>query len=226
MVSAPPFRLEEQMVEPLLDAIPNVFPLSRGYRRCVLREPAIGSVIPDILMGTWTGDLPRFAGLNSVGRHILASLACEPDAKDCSYVYEELFVSRTAANAAISHLVKLGAIRKHASGEIQVRSPFTANGDIHIASIEIKLRRWREALNQAIQYKQFSDQSWVVLDASQVSINEEMVSSFKDAGIGLLLQCGWGVRIEIDARNVHALPCTDRVFSIAKLSLAKPYCFA
>jgi len=177
-------------------------------------------------MGTWSGILPRFVGLNSVARHILAFLARQPHGKDQSEVHEELFVSRAAASAAISHLVKLGALTKHESGELQVRSPFTSNADIQITSIELKLKRWREALNQAIQYKQFSDQSWVVLDANQVSVTDEILATFKEAGIGLLLQCGWGVKIELDAMSVTAPPCADRVFSIGKLSLRTPYCFA
>jgi hypothetical protein len=226
MVSALPFRLEEQMVEPLLSAIPALFPLDSGCRRCVLREPAISSVIPDVMIGTWRGDLPRFAGLNSVARHILAFLAREPYLQDEASLCDELFLTEPAARAAISRLVRIGAVAKRESGEIELDPQFYTKDTIQIVSIEMKLKRWREALDQAIQYKQFSDESWVVLDATQITVTADISDAFANAGIGLFLQCGWRLHVELAAVPFSSPPCADRVFSIGKLSLGTPYCLA
>src|SRR4051794_28875118 len=53
-----PFRFECDMLNPLIACLPAVFRLNSGQRLGVLREPSIGSVIPDVLVGIWTGELP------------------------------------------------------------------------------------------------------------------------------------------------------------------------
>jgi hypothetical protein len=51
-----PFRLEREMFEPVVAAIPDIVgPVNPGWSMKVLREVAVGSVIPDLLVGTWFG---------------------------------------------------------------------------------------------------------------------------------------------------------------------------
>lgn len=54
-----------------------------------------------------------------------------------------------------------------------------------IVSIEAKLRDWRRALRQAYRYREFSNQSWVLLDTSRVSPALAQIQQFVRFGVGL-----------------------------------------
>ena len=54
-------------------------------------------------------------------------------------------------------------------------------------AVELKLRRWREALDQAINYLKFADRAYVVLDGDQIARDEEMIKAFRAYGVGLLM---------------------------------------
>src|SRR5713101_5744257 len=115
-----PFRFEYEMVKPLLPLLPTVFELRSGQRTRVLRETAIGSVIPDLMIGVWSGDLPRYAKLNGGSRHILAWLSTEKAVRDAEQLRDALFLSKHAADSAASTLKRIGAIDKRDSGEIEL----------------------------------------------------------------------------------------------------------
>ena len=74
------FRFESDMLNPLVDCLPSIFHLRSGERARVMVEPTIGSVIPDVMVAIWSGDLPRCGTLNSVSRHVLAFLASQKTA--------------------------------------------------------------------------------------------------------------------------------------------------
>jgi hypothetical protein len=69
-----PFRFESEMFNPLMSVIPTVFNVESGQRTRVVCRPAIGPVIPDLLLGIWTGDLPRRGG--STLSHVTSSRGC------------------------------------------------------------------------------------------------------------------------------------------------------
>src|SRR6266446_1598488 len=95
-----PFRFEFEMVKPLLPLLPAVFELNSGQRARLLRQTAIGSVIPDLMIGVWTGDLPRYSKLNGVSRHILAWLSIERAVGDEEQLRDALLLSKHAADSA------------------------------------------------------------------------------------------------------------------------------
>jgi hypothetical protein len=59
---------------------------------------------------------------------------------------------------------------------------------VSLLAVEFKLKRWREALRQAAQYREFADDSYVILDSSKVETTQTMLSEFRSAGVGLILQ--------------------------------------
>src|SRR5882762_1926950 len=91
-----PFRFEYEMLDSLIAFIPSGFRPGNGQRTRVLREPAIGSVIPDVLIGIWTGELPHCEGLNTVSRHILAWLSVQKVTPSQEQLQEGLLLSRHA----------------------------------------------------------------------------------------------------------------------------------
>lgn len=54
-----------------------------------------------------------------------------------------------------------------------------------VVSIEAKLRDWRRALRQAYRYREFSNQSWVLMDAYRVTPALAQIQQFVRSGVGL-----------------------------------------
>jgi hypothetical protein len=54
-----------------------------------------------------------------------------------------------------------------------------------IISIEAKLSDWRRALRQAYRYREFSNQSWVLMDTFRVSAAMNNIHLFVRSGVGL-----------------------------------------
>lgn len=213
-----PFRFECDMLNPLIDSLPAVFRVRSGQRLRVLREPTIGSVVPDILVGIWSGDLPRCGNLNSVSRHVLAWLSTQKVASGEQQLREELLISEHAAVTAMSALKRVGAIAKKASGEVELRPDFDVSHAVKLIAIEVKLRRWREALDQAIAYRDFADEAYVVLDGNQVRLDAGIRVAFASNGIGLFLQRGPDVKRKIAAvSGAKPKPSHDRLFALGKL---------
>jgi hypothetical protein len=220
------FRFEQEMVEPFLSHLSAVFQLCGGQRARLVREPTVGSMIPDLLLGIWSGELPRLTNLNGVSRHILAWLSTHKCISSEKYLHEDLLISHHAATSAVAALKRVGAIAKRDSGEIELRPEFDVSDSVRLIAIEMKLKRWREALNQAIEYKLFANEAWVVLDGNQVRITDDMQASFVKNGVGLLLQRGSDLVKEISAAPCFPRPSDERYFLVGKLAKSGPYCLA
>jgi hypothetical protein len=167
-----PFRFERDMVKFIASYLPQVFEAQQGQKTLLIREQAVGTVIPDLMFGIWSGDLPRCSGFNAVSRQIFTWLSVQKRVDSEKQLREELFVSEKAVGAAVSVLKRAGAIAKYDSGELEVRPDFNIFGAIHIVAIEMKLKRWREALAQAIEYRAFANEAYVALDRTQVRVND------------------------------------------------------
>jgi DNA-binding transcriptional ArsR family regulator len=219
------FRLECDMAEPLVAHIPFAFDLGAGQRARLLREPIIGSVIPDMLLGIWSGDMPRWNGLNSISRHVLAWLSAQKSASSEEQLCENLLLSHRAASSAVSRLERVGAVTKRDSGEVCIQPHFDVSDSVRLIAIEMKLKKWREALEQAIVYRKFADEAYVVLDGCQVRLNDKAREAFTSNGVGLFLHQGGEFRNEILAASASPIPSVDRLFALAKVA-SGPYCLA
>jgi len=220
------FRFECEMVEPLVALLPTVFDLHAGQRARLLREQPIGSVIPDLLFGIWSGELPRYRGLNGISRHILAWLSTRRIASSEEELRDDLLLSQHAADSAVLTLKRVGAISKRDSGEVELRPEFDVSDSIRLIAIEMKLKRWREALAQAVEYRKFADETYVVLDGIQVQMTDEIRNAFSANGIGLFFQRGGALEREISAKQLTPAPSVDRLFALGKLEDSGPYCLA
>lgn len=222
----PSFRFEFEMVEPLVAHLPSVFHLCPGQRARLLREQPIGPVIPDLLFGIWWGELPRFSGLNAVSRHILVWLSTQKVASSEEQLREDLLLSRRAADSAFSTLERVGALSKRESGEVELCAGFDVFGAVRLIAIEMKLKKWREALAQAIEYQNFANEAYVVLDGNQVQVEPEVKNAFASNGIGLFLQRSGALEREVFAEPITPNPSVDRLFAVNKLASSGPYCLA
>jgi len=200
--------------------------LRSGERASLLREPLVGSVIPDVVFGIWTGELPRWGPLNSVSRHILAWLLVKKVAGSEESLCADLFLSRHAAASGVSALQRIGAVATRDSGEIELRPDFRFSESIRLVAVEMKLRRWKEALSQAAEYRRFADESYVVMDGNQVQVSDESRAEFTRNGVGLILQSMDEIRFEIPAELTVPPPSVDRLFLWEKLARTGPHCLA
>ncbi|MBI9042915.1 MAG: hypothetical protein JEZ06_00430 [Anaerolineaceae bacterium] len=84
----------------------------------------------------------------------------------------------------IEHLLKWKIIKISDNHEFMISSWFRSHfGPLFM--VELKISRWKEALEQAIFYQQMSDYSSVVLDAS--CIYSVPIEKFEKNGIGLFI---------------------------------------
>jgi hypothetical protein len=115
-------------------------------------------------------------------------------------------VGINASVRVLNSLVKQGVLQ--AQGKRQYVYLETIVSPVRcIVSIEAKLRDWQRALRQAYRYREFSNQSWVLLDAGRVAPALLNLQQFIRAGIGLASINPSGDLF------VHYEPVTARSFS-------------
>lgn len=56
---------------------------------------------------------------------------------------------------------------------------------LYVVALELKLRNWKQGLRQAFKYRNFSNESYLVLDKTQVAMANQNIAEFKRANIGL-----------------------------------------
>lgn len=220
------FRLESEMFRPVMDAIPEKFPAENRATR-VLREAVIGNVVPDLLIGQWEADddssVPQFT---NIARHVLALLQ-RSGPSTIESVQCKLYLSESALTRAISVLCRAGALSQDQSnGKLHVSPDFAKRTNLRLIAIEMKMKRWREALEQAIRYLSFADEAYVVLDGEQVEYTHEMRRAFELAAPGLYFQHGTELRKVLDCAPVPSMPSADRLLAMQKLRSSGPHCFA
>lgn len=89
-----------------------------------------------------------------------------------------------SSTRVLNFLSKQGVLRSSGQGVYeQMVKPVSPVGCI--VSIEAKLRDWQRALRQAYRYREFSNQSWVLMDAGRVAPALENLQKFNRAEIGL-----------------------------------------
>lgn len=220
------FRIESEMFRPVMKAIPEKFPPENRAMR-MLRETAIGNVIPDLLIGQWEADQDRSVPrMSNIARHVLA-LLLRSGPSTVQSVQRKLYLSESALARAMSVLHRAGALSQdEPHGELHVSADFARRTNIKLIAIEMKMKRWREALAQAIRYLSFADEAYVVLDGDQVEYTDEMRRAFELAAPGLYFQHGTELRKVLDCAPVPPLPSADRLLAMQKLKNSEPHCFA
>lgn len=83
-------------------------------------------------------------------------------------------------NMLVKHEVLQHAGNGIYRNELRVRCPIET-----IVSIEAKLSEWQKALRQAYRYREYSHQSWVLLDAAKAAPALAQIERFTRSGIGL-----------------------------------------
>lgn len=209
------------MLTPLGLRLPEILYGPRDGARTVrvLREPGIGTVVPDLLVGAWSrGQPPRsYASLTLIDAYVRALLERHgPLTGDA--VRARLHLSPGSWSAAAERLRRHGVLVE-ASGPFHT-STLAASATSHrleITAIEAKLARWRDAIAQAERYLTFANRAIVVLDGQRVAVTSALLDAARTAGVGLMLQGRADLDVVLEA-PWQMTPVTPwRVLALTKL---------
>lgn len=213
--SSQAFRLERDMYPALTSSLDSVLG-AHGMRLGVLREPTFGGVIPDLLVGVAPEMLP---GGISIDRwphgiyesFILDALTSVTDRSPES-VRRSVGLPTSSFRRALRELVRAGLVCLTDDEQLMQTPLAAAAMSVELIAVEAKLSRWREALAQAIDYKDFTDRVYVALDAGRIELTQAIQDEFEGVGVGLLLCTTEAVTAVIDAprRAIVASPARTR----------------
>lgn len=183
--SSGPFRFERDMFAGVSQLLPRQ--ISRNPDRVLqLREPTVGPVIPDLLFGEWEDELrPLRRAFTFIEARILALLDQHDEVLEAE-ICDMLHLSQPAATRAFKHIERSGLIIRTLNGRISLDAGSFTRA-MSITAVELKLSRWREALDQAVSYLKFADRACVVLDADRTDRDPVILGAFTDAGVGLFV---------------------------------------
>ena len=215
-LSSGPFRFERDMFASLRELLPEKI-ISTPNRSVHLREPAVGNVIPDLLFGEWTEELrPLKRNFTLIEARILALLE-ERDELLESEISQILHLSAPAAARAFRRIQDSGLVVPTRDGKISLDAGCFTRA-LFVTAVELKLRRWREALDQAANYLKFANRAYVVLDGDQIGRDEEMIKAFQESRVGLFMLRGGGLTEVVDAR-VQSCISPQRVQAVQKICI-------
>lgn len=179
------------MAQPLARLLPHLLCVEPHVPWRKLREPMVESVIPDILVAIGPG--ARKKPFRSTGRPsyvqsaILAAIE-SAGGITTSELAAQLFVGKPTLVRQLSEMQRRRWIAD-TGGLWRTVSRFRSD-DVSLVAIELKLKLWRQALQQAVSYQRFAERSIVVLDGNQRKYSDREVDLFAEAGVGLWLLYG------------------------------------
>jgi len=190
---------EARVVDELAKLLPACFEGS-AKRMSLRREVGAGRAIVDLVaVLTGKGKSPREA-LSVRESVVLASLRQNgPTRVDllerrCGVAQGDL------RNETIAGLEERSLLRRDRGGRVSLTRAWPAR--IAIIAFEAKLLRWRDAVRQAVVYKRFADESYVVLPESNARPALESRGHFEQSGVGLLVVTGTGFYVAVEPIRV------------------------
>lgn len=122
-------------------------------------------------------------------------------------------LSNSHLGAYIRQLERVGLVEVHKTSAVSLRFPLPWHM-VDIVSYELKLYNWRRALHQAMCYRSFSHNVWVVMPTAGAKHAQKLKEIFRINGIGLMsVDEGGGTHIEI--RSKKRRPASRRFYLMA-----------
>lgn len=214
--SSGPFRFERDMFASLGELLPEKIS-STPDRLVHLREPTVGNVIPDLLFAEWTEELrPLKRNFTFIEARILALLEQRDELRE-SEISQILHLSAPAAARAFKRIQQSGLVLPTRDGKISLDAGCFTRA-LFVTAVELKLRRWREALDQAVNYLKFANRAYVVLDGDQIARDEEMIKAFRASRVGLFMLRASGLSQVVCAPE-HSCISPQRIQAVQKICI-------
>lgn len=99
-------------------------------------------------------------------------------------VAQHAFETPERTNPIIRDLIRSGAVIQSQGGYLELASAIAAQ-QAEVIAIEAKLKRWKQALEQARNYKRFANVVVVAMDPDGIPRSPDSKRVFRQSGIGL-----------------------------------------
>jgi hypothetical protein len=155
-------------------------------RACALSEQAVGAVIPDFIY-VRTDELPAGRVSHNLTRieAAIVALVLQRNGLDILTLAETLFSTPSRLEPRLSVLRKKGVLVLEASGSYRTADPFDVERR-HIVAVEAKLTRWQDALEQAVSYLTFANESYIALPHDLLTRRPGIAEEASARGIGVI----------------------------------------
>jgi hypothetical protein len=201
------FTLEDHLLW-VIDREVSVHVVSKNSKT-VLRfiKLPVGMIVPDlVLVASSEHDKP--AGRTD---RVPSLFECEVLAKLLrrgplcrSKLARLLYARDSSLDRAVVRLTRDKLLRLNRAGVLAVpKNAFPPH--IEIVSIEAKLRRWKDAIRQAKEYRRFSNHSYVALPKTVVEDNPRLQKACVREGVGLIAVSQKGTELVLAAKNVKPI---------------------
>lgn len=182
-----PFASESDLCAVLERRLDSLFGQSSSEQRAsTLQQRSVVQVIPDFLYirADHPAETVQTRGLSSVEAAIVAAFLPGKPLR-LGAIARQLYsrVERVAPRLRL--LEKRGVLESVKGGAYCLRSDLNW-WSVHVIAVEAKLRRWREALHQAVSYLTFANQAYVALPSAVVDENNDLARAAEAARVGVI----------------------------------------
>ncbi len=221
------FRFERDMLGPLIATLPAALGLEAAFSAgelTIIQTPAVGNVIPDLLIGRWR-DLPsgQLAAITFVEAAALSFIQ-SVGSSSINQFSDRFHLSAGAADLTLQKLTRRNFLGVNSEGQYYLEASANPRS-CQLTAVEVKLSRWRDALDQATNYLAFADFAYVVLDGQRFVVRPEVLNEFHSTGVGLLLQYGQVLHMIVGAK-LHEAISADRFVALKHLTKAQRASFS
>lgn len=180
------FTLERDMYTAMASHIHTLFEADqrRGISRTFNGRP-VGFVVPDFLHvralhDNWGITTHKMTVLDA---SIVAELL-KVKRLSAELIAARLFAAPKRVDSRLRLLANVGILGVQAGQYYATRRHSLAG--VKVIAVEVKLRRWQQALKQAMSYLRFANQSYIAMPEHVVASNLRIQHACRAAGVGVL----------------------------------------
>lgn len=182
---------EFEFVGSTLTTLPQLLRTNSGDV-ALFREVSVSRSIADIVLFRSPNNARRFSAPLSVTESIVLSALRRhgPTRIDMLEKRCGVGVRGFRMGSALQRLVAVRLIRRSYGGFVYGSSTWLRG--LKLVAVEAKLGKWRQALRQALIYRRYADESYVMLPEASASVASGHLQDFEKAGVGLIGVSGMG----------------------------------
>ena len=199
-------------------AIPGIYPalsISRDHFRTA-KELTVGKSIADIVLYKFSQASNWPAAPLSAVESVVLSIVRLRNSVRLETIARHAYMSVDDVESVVKgRLSNWDLLRFNKRGTVLAMRDWVEQSEL--IAIEAKLTKWREALDQAIDYKNYSDRSFVLLPHFCVNAAIAHKNEFTKVGVGLLSYSPNSVELIIDAKSSMRHPW-HREYALSRLN--------